>query len=136
MKGVSVLVLILLAACNAPGPHFRDLPATRVSVADSVFDVRVRGELAEALRINPQYAPRLGVIRNRAAHAMAAVSGCRVKEVRGDQAMATGVLDCPDTPANGLIVPQTTGAFECLRTDRGQYDLPDSVYEDYDCDPV
>lgn len=136
MKHVVILGAILLAACNTPGPHFRDRPATRVSVADSVFDVRVRDELAEALRINPQYAPRLGVIRNRAAHAMAAVSGCRVKEVRGDQAMTTGLLECPDTPANGRVVPQTTGAFECIRTDRGQFDLPDSVYEDYDCDPV
>jgi hypothetical protein len=136
MKRVCLVVSLMLAACNTPGPHFRDLPATRVSVADSVFDVRVRGELAEALRVNPQYAPRLGVIRNRAAHAMAAVSGCRVKEVRGDQALTTGLLDCRNLGSGNLVAPRTTGAFECIRTDRGQFDLPDSVYEDYDCDPV
>jgi hypothetical protein len=84
----------VLAGCNTAGPHFRDLPATRVEVDGSVFDVRVRGELAEAMRVNMQYAPRFGPIRDRAARAMAQVSGCVVTEVRGDQALATGLLDC------------------------------------------
>ncbi len=84
----------LLAACNTAGPHFRGLPATQVTVDGSTFDVRVRGELAEAMRVNMQYAPRFGPIRDRAGGAMAMVSGCRVKDVRGDQALATGVLDC------------------------------------------
>lgn len=84
----------LLAACNTPGPHFRGLKPVRVTVEGSTFDVRVRGELAEAMRINREYAPRFSPVRERAAIAMAQVSGCRVKEVRGDQALATGLLDC------------------------------------------
>lgn len=84
----------MLLACNMPGPHFRGLAATRVTVQGSTFDVRMRGELAEAIRINPEYAPRFDPIRRRAGIAMARVSGCTVKEVRGDQAQATGVLDC------------------------------------------
>lgn len=87
-------VLVVLSACNAPGPHFRGLPATTVTVDGSTFDVRVRGRLAEALRTNMEYAPRFGPIRVRAARAMEIVSGCKVKEVRGDQALATGILDC------------------------------------------
>lgn len=88
------LVFLVLAACNMPGPHFRGLPATRVTVEGSTFDVRVRDELAEAMRINTEYAPRFGPIEGRAGRAMAMVSGCEVKEVRGDQALATGILDC------------------------------------------
>lgn len=60
----------------------------------SVFDVRVTGNRAEAMRVNAQYAPRFGPIRELAAHAMALVSGCTVKRVTGDQALAFGALDC------------------------------------------
>jgi len=86
---------LALAACNTAGPHFRGLPATTVTVEGSTFDVRVRGDMAEAIRTNSEYAPRFGVIRERAGRAMAMVSGCEVKEVRGDQSQATGLLKCP-----------------------------------------
>lgn len=89
-----LLLILLLPACNTAGPHFRGLPATRITVEGSVFDVRVRDELAEAMRVNMQYAPRFGPIRDRARIAMERVSGCRVTEVRGDQALATGLLEC------------------------------------------
>ncbi|MDX2482840.1 MAG: hypothetical protein QNK42_04190 [Pseudodonghicola sp.] len=89
---ISCLVLI---GCNAPSPHFRGLAPTRIAVNDSVFDVRVKGHLAEAIRVNPQYAPRFGPIRDRAGLAMALVSGCSVTKVLGDQALATGRLACP-----------------------------------------
>lgn len=94
MKTTCVLLILCLCACNRAGPHFRGLEATRVTVDGSVFDVRVRGELAEAQRVNTEYAPRLGAIGPRAAKAMAHVSGCRVRQVLGDQAIVTGVLDC------------------------------------------
>ena len=97
MKPLSLfLTLSLLGGCNTAGPAFRGLPATRVEVEGSVFDVRVQGETAEAIRVNMQYAPRFGPIKKRAATAMARVSGCKVKRVLGDQAQATGVLDCGD----------------------------------------
>lgn len=89
-----IILVFLVAACNTAGPHFRGLPATTVTVDGSTFDVRVRGELAEAIRTNTEYAPRFGPIRERAGRAMAMVSGCVVKEVRGDQAQATGILRC------------------------------------------
>ncbi|MCX7566741.1 hypothetical protein OS189_10350 [Sulfitobacter sp. F26169L] len=87
-------LILALGACNTAGPHFRGLPATTVTVDGSTFDVRVRNELAEAIRTSTEYAPRFGVIRERAGRAMAMVSGCEVKEVRGDQAQATGLLRC------------------------------------------
>jgi hypothetical protein len=90
-------VLCSLAACTDPSPHFLGVSATRVSVGGSTFDIRVRGNLAEAIRINSQYAPRLGPLRQQAAQAMAAASGCAVTGVLGDQALMTGVLDCRNT---------------------------------------
>ncbi|WP_370400083.1 hypothetical protein [Sulfitobacter sp. JB4-11] len=91
----SCLLLVAgLAACNTPSPAFRGLPPTRVTIDGSTFDVRVREDRAEAIRINAEYAPRFGPIRIRAATAMAQVSGCEVKAVGGDQALAVGVLDC------------------------------------------
>ena len=94
MIRTALLLMLPLTACNTAGPHFRGLPATRVTVEGSTFDVRVRDTLAEAIRVNAQYAPRFGPIRARAGMAMAQVSGCKGIEVRGDQAQATGVLKC------------------------------------------
>lgn len=93
----ALLGLLLLASCNTPGPHFRDVPATRVRVNGSIFDVRVRDELAEGMRINPEYAPRFGPIKARAAFAIEAATGCQVLKVLGDQALVTAVLDCGDS---------------------------------------
>ena len=95
-----LITMIFLAACNAPNPHFRGAAVTRVVVDGSVFDVRVGTNLAEAVRVNSEYAPRFGPILTRAAFAMAKVSGCRVKGVLGDQALATGVLTCNEHPQN------------------------------------
>ncbi|SNY46909.1 hypothetical protein SAMN06297129_1064 [Pseudooceanicola antarcticus] len=87
-------LLLLLTACGQPDPYFRESAVTRVEVQGDIFDVRLRGRLAEAVRRNPRYAPRLGPVGPRAANAMQAVSGCRVAEIRGDAAMVLGLLDC------------------------------------------
>jgi hypothetical protein len=125
MKSVPLFILILigLAACNTPGPHFRGLTATLIEVNGSLFEVRVRGEMAEAMRINPEYAPRFGPIRARAALAMSAVSGCEVKDVLGDQALATGVLKCPSGPheTQQLLPP---GCIEKNKPPPRTHDLP------------
>ncbi len=89
-----ISLLIPFAACTVPQVFFAETEVARVTVGTSVFDVRVRGNLAEATRTNLQYAPRLGQLRAQAAQAMAEVSGCRVTGVLGDQALMIGVLDC------------------------------------------
>ena len=128
---IRILALVLvLSACNTAGPHFRGLPATRVTVEGSTFDVRVRDELAEAIRINAQYAPRFGPIRERAGVAMAQVSGCKVKEVRGDQAQATGVLDCGTGRRRPLIVSQPV---ECIPVRGTEVKGLATVTVDLDC---
>ncbi|MFU8862732.1 MAG: hypothetical protein ACNA7O_02375 [Rhodobacterales bacterium] len=92
-------IILALAACDAPSPHFMGIAPTRVEVDGSLFAVRVKGRLAEAVRVNPQYAPRMGPIGERAARAMEQVSGCSVREIRGDQALILGILDCDVTPS-------------------------------------
>ena len=77
----------------------------RITIAGSTFDVRQRGLRAEAMRINPQYAPRFGPIGARAAMAMAQATGCAVTKVLGDQALAIGTLDCGNGPPPTRVEP-------------------------------
>lgn len=132
---IALLALFFLASCNTAGPHFRGLPATTVSVDGSTFDVRVNGRLAEALRTNVQYAPRFGPIRARAGKAMEIVSGCTVKEVRGDAALATGILDCGK---GGLPVDRQKrqGEYECLTVDSYVSPATNELVLDLECDLV
>lgn len=129
-----LLLGFVLAACNTPSPHFRGSPVTRVAVEGSVFDVRVRGNLAEALRVNPQYAPRFGPIRNRAGFAMAQVSGCKVLDVLGDQALATGILACKGRPP-GWIVPTGAVSYSCQEVDQWVNKGLGVEYTEFECDP-
>ena len=132
---VGVLTLApLLAACNAAGPHFRHLPATQITVDGSVFDVRVNRRLAEAIRVNPEYAPRLGPVADRAALAMQLVSGCTVTQVRGDAAQVTGLLDCGAGPPPQVLPP--VYSYECYADSRYVRPDDDDPFIDYTCDPV
>ena len=127
-----ILVLVLgLAACDRPGTYFETRTATRVTVQESTFDVRTHGRLAEALRVNPEYAPRFGPIRDRAAIAMALVSGCRVTEVLGDAALATGILDCGD----GAEPPRLPPVYDCAEID-SLTTRAGRTYRDFDCTPL
>lgn len=128
--GLCLVILAIAAACDGPSLHFAGQEATRIAIDGSVFDVRVRGRLAEAIRVNPQYAPRLGPVGDRAVVAMAAVSGCRVSSLLGDQAVQVGRLDCGGPPPRGpVLVPD----YDCLETPSG-VDREDGVqYIDYDC---
>ena len=123
-----------LTACQSAGPHFRHLPATQITVDGSVFDVRVNRRLAEAIRISPEYAPRLGPIAGRAALAMRLVSGCEVTQVRGDAAQITGLLDCGDGPPPPVL--SAGFDYECYAESR--YVRPDDVdpFLDYRCEAV
>lgn len=114
---IRILSFLMLAACSAGTPHFRDVQATRIAVNGSVFDVRVRGDLAEAVRVNSQYAPRLGPIRERAAMAMAQVSGCPILDVLGDAAVTVGVLGCDRAMGKRLLLTAVSVPnYECIDT--------------------
>jgi len=128
----------LLTACNTAGPQFRGLEATTVTVEGSTFDVRVRGETAEAIRTNSEYAPRFGVIRARAGKAMALVSGCEVKEVSGDQAQATGTLKCAKGAARAdtSAQPAPRVDLDCVPVRGTKVPQLDGTSIDIDCAPA
>ncbi len=94
MRQVLLTSLVLLAACDGPTPHFAGIAPVMVTMDGSTFAVRRRADLAEAVRTNSQYAPRMGPIANRAARAITQVTGCKVRDVRGDQAVVLARLDC------------------------------------------
>ena len=131
MRGFIMSLSVALAACNTPTTPFRGAVAQRISVEGSTFDVRLRGDLAEAIRINMQYAPRLCPIEGRAATAMALVSGCRVTRVTGDQALMLGQLDCGGR--NVDYQPQPGLALECERIDDPLRLEGEPRFADYDC---
>ncbi|WP_203227970.1 hypothetical protein [Roseovarius dicentrarchi] len=88
------LAVLLCSACNTPGPGFRGVEATRITVAGATFDVRVDGARAEAIRLDRQWAPRLDSVAPQGVAAIERVSGCRVRRLGGDAALMTARLDC------------------------------------------
>ena len=84
----------LLLGCDMPSPAYRGIAAERVTVEKSVFDVRVSGNKAEAIRLNAEYAPRPSAVAPRAVIAIEQVSGCKVKKLTGDQAQFFARLKC------------------------------------------
>ena len=129
-------ILLLLCACHAPGPHFRNVPAVRVTVSGSTFDVRVRDKLGEAIRTNAQYAPRLGPIADRAKTAIELASGCRVQRLKGDQAQIIGELDCGDGAARTEVVSAIYRDFECLQTAEFRRPSTGEIVRELDCTPI
>ena len=127
-------VLLVLLGCSQTTYYFRNAPVTRIAVDGTVFDVRVRDDLAEAQRINSEYAPRLGPIAGRAAFAMEKVSGCRVDKVAGDAALVTGFLDCGGRRRDWVPLAEPR-SFSFLELTQWQSDAASQLYFDYDCDP-
>lgn len=129
-----LLSLLLCVSCGGAGPEFRGLPATRIAVDGSVFLVRVKDSKAEAIRINSQYAPRVGPIHDRAAFAMEKVSGCKVRDVRGDQVLVVGKLSCDAHSQDRARWPKGV-SYDCIQLATGVKNASGVPYADYDCDP-
>ncbi|RKT28060.1 hypothetical protein BXY70_3418 [Roseovarius halotolerans] len=96
-----MLACLLLAGCNTPGPGFRGIDPQRVSIGKSTFDVRVDplGARAQAIRVNPEWAPRRQSVEQRAVAAIEQVSGCRVAHLDGDQVVLVARLACASARA-------------------------------------
>ncbi len=133
---IRCFAFVFLVACSAGAPHFRDAPATRIAVNGSVFDVRVRGNLAEAVRVNAQYAPRLGRIRERAGMAMAQVSGCPILDVLGDAAVTVGVLGCDREAGERLLLAAASRPnYECINYGYYGNKRINGGYQIFECTP-
>lgn len=95
MRPVFVLLaLLILSGCDAPGPEFAGLPAQRLLVGQSVFDVRLKGDIAQAIRLNSEWAPRPEAVWPRAFIAIEEASGCKVRRMEGDQVVIIARLAC------------------------------------------
>jgi hypothetical protein len=105
MRWIVPLCLLLIAACDTPSPAFRGVEPVRIKVGHSMFDIRVQGRRAEAIRLNAEWAPRLEAVAPRAVAAIEAVSRCRVDRLDGDQALMTARLDCGAGPPPGPVFP-------------------------------
>ena len=95
---VPFIVCLLLTACDAPTRGFGGAEVSRHAVEGSSFTVHVKGDQAEAVRTNRQYAPRIGPLAGRAAVAMQQASGGRVTRIAGDAAVLVGALSCSAAP--------------------------------------
>lgn len=137
MRWYIAALVVVSAACHGPSRHFSDVAVTRISVEGSTFDVRVKGQLAEAIRVNREYAPRFGPIRQRAGVAMRQASGCDVLDVLGDQSIATGVLDCGDRAGAEWLLrtAATLPAYECVAQNDWATEASAQSYIDYECYP-
>ena len=110
-----LLSLLVLGACGTPSPEFFGIAPVRIKMGASVFDIRVAGRRAEAIRLNAKPAMRLSSVGVPAVLAIERVSGCRVDRLRGDQALMWATLDC----GAGAPVPrQREPHLECDAFDR------------------
>lgn len=126
MKPLLIAIMLLITGCGAPGLEFRDIPATRVHIGQSIFDVRIKGTRAEAIRRNAENAPRLAAVAPRGVHAIEEVSGCRVRKLEGDAAVMQAWLDC-----GGRLEPLPRDIeFEC------SLDVIYDSFADLTCEPV
>ena len=105
-----------------------------VTVAESVFHVRVMDRKAQAIRVNTQFAPRLGPIGARAAVAIEAVSGCKVTKIDGDAAVIIGTLKCNGAQPASPPFPRTGGSLECYGIDSYESPATGELITNYDCD--
>lgn len=139
MRSLLTILLITLpfaalTGCNTPSPAFAGEPATRVTIDGSVFDIRVKDRKAEAIRLNPQYAPRLGPIGARAAIAMEHISGCEVTKVTGDAAVVFGKLRCGKDPVRPPYAGLPGGTLDCYGIDSYKSPATGELVTSYDCD--
>lgn len=105
-------VALVQIGCNTPSRDFRGLEAVQITVAGSTFDIRVKGNRAEAIRINSEYAPRLSGIAPKAFVAIERVSGCKVRRLGGDQALIHATLRCGNAPDAMVPLPANI-RYEC-----------------------
>lgn len=96
MRLMLLLLPVLLAACDTAGRGYMGLPATRAEAGGHVFDIRVRGAEAEAVRRNATFLPRYGQVARAAESAIEQATGCEVTQVTGDPSVVRAALDCPE----------------------------------------
>lgn len=106
MRLCLLLCVVFLASCNTGGLGFAHLPATTVREGGSTFDIRVNGQIAEAIRTNFETLPRYDAVAARSKRAVERATGCKVAWVIGDPSVQRMGLAChgraaPPAPRGG-----------------------------------
>ncbi len=96
MRVFLVVLLLALAACSSPGIKFLGVKPVRVDADGSVFDVYSNGWQVQAIRLNPEYLPKLSDVVARAIMAIEQATGCLVDErsLKGDWALIEADIVC------------------------------------------
>lgn len=97
MRWVVMFPLVLiLSCCDTPGLRHMGVAPLQRSVGGMSFDIRVRDNLAEAIRTNSMWRPRMSEVAKNGSQAIAQATGCHVAWVRGDPSVLLAGLDCKD----------------------------------------
>ena len=98
MRYLFILALLLIAACDSPSLSMRNVPAQRVEIGDLAFQVRVKGDRAEAIRVSQNLFPKRRDVFEAATMAVERASACSVRSLDGDQAIVLARLRCKGEP--------------------------------------
>ncbi len=93
---IAILFAVTLAACDSPHPAFNSVERQTINVQGSVFRVRIKDDIAEAIRTNFEYRPKKLATFAKAAEAIKIASGCKVvaNTMRGDPALMRAKIFC------------------------------------------
>jgi len=126
-------LLLILAGCNTPPAYFSQSTVQTLSVEGSTFDVRIRDQIALAMRTNPEPISQLKFVEARARAAMEEVSKCKVVETLGDVSVMMGALSCDGRPAPSLAA-LSPPSLDCYEVDRYTSGATQEEVVFYDCD--
>ena len=94
-KSAFLAASLLLAACDTAGRGYMGLPAVRAEAGGHVFDIRRRGDTAEAVRRDAAWLPAFERVARAAEAAIERATGCDALTLEGDPSLIRAELDCP-----------------------------------------
>jgi predicted small secreted protein len=91
-----LLASLLMTACGTATPAFRGADVSRHVVGSMTFDVRLRGDRAEAQRRNFGFGQKFPDVAAHAGIAIERASGCTIRRgtLTGDSAIVFARIDC------------------------------------------
>ncbi|MFW2544207.1 hypothetical protein ACN2XU_16350 [Primorskyibacter sp. 2E107] len=123
MRYIFLTVFLLTSACAMGGPGFRGVEAIKTEYGGSKFTLRIRDNLVEATRTNPEMLPRFETVARKAGIAAQIQTGCRAAWVEGDPTMMLIGLSC-----NGETPPKKPKRRHMLYCDIDALQGRDGVY--------
>lgn len=108
--------LLLLSCCDTPGLRHTGATPVRMEAGGMAFDIRVRNGMAEAIRTNAMWLPRMREVANNGGVAIERATGCKVAWLQGDPSVLLAGLDCgpgtdvPRKPRGRTICTGTVSA--------------------------